>query len=82
MTPEYYIIEVPVLCNSEIEARELQKRVENIKIFKAAFLNMLAKAYQAEPAKLTSIISSVSANPMNAVGKIGDIVSLVKKYSQ
>lgn len=79
--PEYIYIEVPVLCNSDQEAKELQTRVENMYILKAGFLNMMAKAYQAEPQKIKGIIDAVSSNPMNAVGKIGDIVSLVKKYS-
>lgn len=79
--PEYIYIEVPVLCNSEAEAQELQKRVENMYVLKAGFLNMIAKAYQAEPKKVMDIIAAVSGNPMNAVSKIGDIISLVKKYS-
>lgn len=81
MSQEYYNIKVPILCNSKEEAQELQSQVEKMFVLKAGFIGMLARAYQAEPQKIKGIIDAVSSNPMNAVGKIGDIVAMVKKYS-
>lgn len=81
MAAQYYLVEVPVLCESKEEALFLQKQAQSVSFMKFKMLMPLIKAYKSEPQAVSSILAAVqSGSEFQILKQVPSLIKLLNKY--